>query len=279
MTDQPMSRKMIEAATVLARAKRVFALTGAGVSAESGVPTFRGDQGLWRQYRPEELATPEAFARDPLLVWEWYAWRQGMVRDCEPNPGHFALVRMEDEWPEFLLVTQNVDGLHRRAGSRRILEMHGNIFKARGATETSPSCEAVRQAHAERGSDTIGAWWTVQDFRVGGTLPPACSCGGLLRPHIVWFGEQLDPDVVGEAFSEAGRADVLLSIGTSSQVAPANRLAAIAAGTGARVIEINPQATSASNAADIVLRGASGEVLPHLLDAALKRRVSAARED
>ena len=165
-----MHTALDEAARLLARASRVTVLTGAGVSAESGVPTFRGPEGLWRNFRPEDLACPEAFARDPRLVWEWYAWRQGVVAGCQPNAAHLALVRMEREWPAFTLVTQNVDGLHERAGSSRVLELHGNLWKARCVAEGG-----------------------VRDFQAGQDLPPRCSRGALLRPHIVWFGESLEP--------------------------------------------------------------------------------------
>ena len=262
-----------EAAVVLRKAKRVFALTGAGVSAESGVPTFRGDGGLWRQYRAEELATPEAFKHDPQLVWEWYAWRQGVVGGCSPNAGHDALARMQDMFGQFFLVTQNVDGLHQRAGSRDVVEMHGNIWKARCASENTAGCGAALRAHPELDNVSAGSddpegcgWLTVVDFLADeAPLPPPCSCGGILRPHIVWFGEALDSAVLNRAFQEAKRADVLLSIGTSAQVTPAALLPQIAAQTGAVVIEINPQATPNSSISNYALRGPSAEILPRLI--------------
>jgi NAD-dependent deacetylase len=242
-------RELHQAARALARSQRVVALTGAGVSAESGVPTFRGPGGLWRNYRPEDLATPEAFARDPALVWEWYQWRQGIVAGCQPNPGHLALVEMEAEWPDFTLVTQNVDGLHRRAGSRRLLELHGNLTQARCTREGR-----VVDLPRARGL-------------------PRCPCGALLRPHVVWFGEALDPQILEAAFQASRTCQVFLSIGTSALVAPASTLPLLAHERGAVVVEINPQPTALPAAClDVVLRGPSGEILPRLLAEARRLR-------
>lgn len=241
---------MQEAAEVLARATRVVALTGAGVSAESGVPTFRGPGGLWRSHRPEELATPEAFRRDPKLVWEWYAWRQGVVTGCEPNAAHRALAAMEADWPGFTLITQNVDGLHARAGSSRPLELHGNLFRARCVKEGG-----------------------VRDFTAAGhELPPRCACGELLRPHIVWFGESLDERTVERAVGAAEEAHVFLVIGTSALVTPAAMLPVIARRSGASVIEVNPEDTGATEVATHVLRGTAASVVPGLVQAALRLR-------
>lgn len=257
-------RNDIEAAVVrLKNARRVFVLTGAGMSAESGVPTFRGDGGLWRNHRAEELATPEAFRRDPKLVWEWYGWRQGVVGKCAPNAGHEALARAPGRFERLTLVTQNVDGLHEMAGSRDVVEMHGNIWKARCAEEVTPQGAAARKAHPD-GSDTA-RWRTLVDFTAEGVaMPPLCSCGGLLRPHIVWFGEALDEGVLGRAFAEAENAEVLISVGTSGVVYPAAMLPRIAADTGATVIEVNPHETPASSLATFVLRGGAAEILPRL---------------
>jgi NAD-dependent deacetylase len=239
------------AAQALAKASRVVALTGAGVSAESGVPTFRGEQGLWRKFRPEELANPQAFARDPLLVWEWYAWRQSVVAGCAPNAGHRALVELQNEWPRFVLITQNVDGLHTLAGSREVIEMHGNIWRARCVKET------------ER----------IVDFRAADTtLPPHCECGELLRPHIVWFGEALDRMTVIRAMGEAAASQVFLAIGTSSLVTPAANLPYTAGEGGAAVIEINLEKTPLTSYARYALHGPSGEVLPRLLERARRLR-------
>ena len=256
---------MEAAAAALKSARRVFVLTGAGVSAESGVPTFRGDGGLWRSYRAEELATPEAFHRNPKLVWEWYGWRQGVVGGCAPNAGHEALARAHDRFDRFTLVTQNVDGLHQRAGSPDVVEMHGNIWKARCAKEGVPQGAAARAAHPA--ADGTARWRTLVEFSAeGAEMPPPCTCGGILRPHIVWFGESLDEEVLSRAFAEAEEAEVLLSVGTSGLVHPAAMLPRIAANTGATVIEVNPHETPASRLATYALRGGAAEILPRLFD-------------
>jgi NAD-dependent deacetylase len=222
----------------------LVALTGAGISAESGIPTFRGAGGLWRSFRPEELATPEAFARDPKLVWEWYLWRRGLIAQAQPNAGHYALVRLEQRTPRFTLVTQNVDGLHDRAGSRNILKLHGDIWEVR--------CTACgRQERDERLAFDC--------------LPPRCACGGLLRPAVVWFGEML-PAAVWQAAEEAVRAaEVLLVAGTSAVVYPAAGLVPLARSAGAKVIEVNLEQTPLSASADCSLRGKAGEILPDLI--------------
>lgn len=221
-----------------------MALTGAGISAESGIPTFRGAGGLWRSFRPEELATPEAFARDPKLVWEWYLWRRGLIAQAQPNAGHYALVRLEQRTPRFTLVTQNVDGLHDRAGSRNILKLHGDIWEVR--------CTACgRQERDERLAFDC--------------LPPRCACGGLLRPAVVWFGEML-PAAVWQAAEEAVRAaEVLLVAGTSAVVYPAAGLVPLARSAGAKVIEVNLEQTPLSASAECSLRGKAGEILPDLI--------------
>ncbi len=237
------------AAAALARARSVVVLTGAGVSAESGVPTFRGPDGLWKNHRPEELATPQAFQQDPALVWEWYRWRQQVVSGCGPNPGHYALAALEELIEHFALVTQNVDGLHRRAGSRTVLELHGNLFQARCTREG-----------------------TVRDFTAGDALPPHCECGAMLRPHIVWFGEPLDRLTIEEAFVCAQNADVCLVAGTSGVVAPASMIPMHAASHRAAVIEVNPHDTPLTGVARYALRGNSGEVLPRLVDEVRRRR-------
>lgn len=222
-------------------ARRVCVLTGAGISAESGIPTFRGPGGIWRQQRAEDLAAPGGFARDPKLVWEWYDWRRGVVSKAEPNPGHFALARLEDKVPEFTLVTQNVDGLHRRAGSRNLLEVHGSLWRTR--------CTVCKQEQ--------------DDTRIPlPEIPPRCRCGAMLRPAIVWFGESLPADVWHNAEEAARRADVFLVVGTSAVVYPAASLAPLAKSAGARVIEINTGATPISGLVDCSLRGPSGELLP-----------------
>ncbi len=228
---------------VLRRAERVVALTGSGVSAESGVPTFREAQtGLWERFDPQELATPEAFAREPRLVWEWYEWRRTLVERAEPNAGHLALAELERRLPTFDLVTQNVDGLHQRAGSRRVAELHGNILRSKCSFE-----------------GTI-----VDDYDPGEAPPPCPNCGAPLRPDVVWFGEPL-PTEAFEAASEAARAcDVFLSVGTSSLVHPAAGLPFEALENGGVLVEVNPDETPLSAHADHVLRGPAGEVLPRL---------------
>jgi NAD-dependent deacetylase len=233
-----------QAREVIANARRICALTGAGISAESGIPTFRGAGGLWRNFRSEDLATPEAFSRDPQVVWEWYDWRRGLVAEAQPNAGHTALTELESRAPRFTLVTQNVDGLHRRAGTRCILEIHGSIWKLR--------CTECRFQKEDYSVPLPG-------------LPPRCECGALLRPGVVWFGEGLDPEVWDNAQQAACSADVLLVIGTSAVVYPAASLAPLARRSGALVIEINPDETPISASVDYALRGPSGEVLPQLI--------------
>lgn len=229
---------------ILAAADRVAVLTGAGISAESGVPTFRGQDGLWKQHRAEQLATPEAFERDPRLVWEWYDWRRSLIAGVEPNPGHRVLAGWQDLFAEFSLITQNVDGLHGRSGSRDIIELHGNIWKLRCTREGTVS--EVRDTPLPR-------------------LPPVCpSCGAMLRPHVVWFGESLDAEVLERAFRLSGACQAMLVIGTSSIVQPAASLPLAAARAGAKVIEINPEPTPLTPHADFFFQGNAGEIMPAL---------------
>jgi NAD-dependent deacetylase len=223
-------------------------LTGAGISAESGIPTFRDAlTGLWAKFSPEELATPEAFERDPETVWSWYEWRRQLIRQAQPNAGHLALVELARRVPCLTLVTQNVDGLHQRAGSPGVLEYHGNILRDR--------C-TVEQIVANRSEDTR---------RAG--LPRCAACGGLLRPDVVWFGEAIPAGPMALAAAAAEDCDVFLSVGTSSLVYPAAGLAEVALRRHATVIEINPNETDLSPHAHVVLRGPSGHVLPALLQA------------
>ncbi|MCF8031486.1 MAG: NAD-dependent deacylase [Desulfarculaceae bacterium] len=235
---------MHQAASRLGQAKRVAVLTGAGISAESGVPTFRGPGGLWENHRPEELATPQAFARDPELVWRWYHWRRGLIAQCRPNPAHEALVALERRGIDFTLITQNVDGLHRLAGSERLLEVHGNLWWVRCS-----SCGALYEDRASQGPE-----------------PPACQeCGAMLRPHVVWFGESLDPDILESAWRAATGCEVMLVVGTSAVVQPAAGLASVAKQAGGFVIEINLEPTPNSNEVDVSLMGKAGEILPELM--------------
>jgi NAD-dependent deacetylase len=223
--------------------RRVVAFTGAGVSAESGIPTFRGPGGLWRSFRAEDLATPEAFARDPKLVWEWYEWRRDLVRAAEPNAAHLAIARLTDA----VVVTQNVDALHERAGSTDIIELHGNMFRVRCTRE--PRTLAMRDPFE--------------------SIPPRCQCGALLRPDIVWFGEMLSPHALERAAEEIAAEDLLLVIGTSGVVYPAAGLVELSRGLS---IEINPAAGAAKSACTFALPMTAAEATPPIVDAILEGR-------
>jgi NAD-dependent deacetylase len=225
-------------------ASSIAVLTGAGVSAESGVPTFRGNHGLWKQYRAEDLATPGAFARDPKLVWEWYDWRRSLIAQAKPNPGHYALAAAESRARKFTLITQNVDGLHELAGSRNVLRLHGSIWMLR--------CLECRREREDRSTPLP-------------EIPPRCECGGMLRPGVVWFGELLPAQVWKDAEAAARQADLFLLIGTSAMVYPAAGLASMAKSSGARVVEINIEETGVSDSIDEFLQGPSGELLPQLI--------------
>ena len=235
-----------QARALLQQAERVAVLTGAGISAESGVPTFRGAAGLWKQFRAEDLATPEAFERNPELVWEWYDWRRSLIAKVNPNPGHRALAELERRTPHFTLVTQNVDGLHGRAGSKAILEIHGSIWDLR--------CTRCRR------------WW--RDDTVPLRSTPHCECGGLARPGVVWFGENLPSDIWKRSRDAVESCDVFLVVGTSAVVYPAASLIPVAASAGAKIIEINVEATAVSRLVNVALTGPAGEILPKLLDQA-----------
>lgn len=226
-------------------AARVAVLTGAGMSAESGVPVFRGPGGLWRRFRPEELATPSAFARRPELVWEWYLWRRARIAEARPHAGHAMLAALEAARGGVTLITQNVDGLHQRAGSRTVLELHGNLWRIR--------CAA-------------GCGWSADDRPDD---PPRselrCRCGAWLRPSVVWFGEPLDSATLAHAAAAMSEADVVLVVGTSALVHPAAALPSIARERGARIVEVNVEATPLSDVADAALRGRAAEILPALV--------------
>ena len=225
-------------------ARHVCVLTGAGVSAESGVPTFRDAQdGLWSRYRAEDLATPEAFLADPVLIWRWYRWRRELVSEAQPNPGHVAIAQLADRVPRFTLVTQNVDNLHQRAGSKGVIEFHGNIFEDRCFADGS----------LQAGDD-------------GSDVPTCPECGSNLRPGVVWFGEAIPEQALNESCAAAADCDVFLSVGTSSLVYPAAGLATLAKQNGARVAEINPNPTMNAANFDFSLAGNSGAVLPQLLN-------------
>lgn len=238
MNDIERARQWIADATAVA------VLTGAGISAESGVPTFRGVGGLWREYKPEDLATPEAFARDPKLVWEWYDWRRGLIGKAAPNAAHRALVELEIRKPQFTLITQNVDGLHDLAGSGKILKLHGDIWRMR-CTECGANFPNRRVPLPK--------------------IPPHCACGGMARPGVVWFGEALPEGIMREAEHAAGGAEVFLVVGTSAVVYPAAGLIPYAKQAGARVIEVNAEPTAATAIVDCALHGRAGEILPQII--------------
>ena len=228
-----------------AGARRTVALTGAGVSAESGIPTFRGAGGLWNGRRPEDLASPEAFAADPKLVWEFYDWRRSVIHQAAPNPAHAALAALEEGSEGFVLLTQNIDGFHRDAGSRNVVELHGNIWEVRSAA--GGEVTENRQVPLD-------------------PLPPRTETGALLRPNVVWFGEGLDPKVLETALEAASRCDFMIVAGTSAVVQPAAHLPVLAKRNGAYILEVNPEPTPISGWADETLLGKAGEVLPEIAD-------------
>jgi len=235
---------MLEAARNAVRgANRIAVLTGAGVSAESGIPTFRSHGGFWRNRRFEDLATPQGFARDPKLVWQWYEERRRGIASARPNAGHAALVSIERRATEFTLITQNVDGLHDLAGSKNIVKLHGDIWTVR-----CTSCGSARTERAEMND-----------------LPPHCACGGMLRPGVVWFGEMLPQGAIESATAAVRRAEVLIVAGTSAQVYPAAGLIPLALDSGAQVVEINPEPTDFSGEVTFALRGNSADILPQLV--------------
>lgn len=253
MTPSPSPEAIRRARALLEGAERVLVLTGAGISAESGVPTFRGADGLWQNHRPEELATPDAFRRDPRLVWEWYGWRRERIGACRPNPGHRALARwLAERGPTATLATQNVDGLHALAAEEwgeapPLLELHGSLFRTR--------CTACQREGPDRNP---------VDASTRESLP-ACGCGGLLRPAVVWFGEMLPEGVIQEAFRRAEEAQVALVVGTSALVHPAASLPLATLRSGGALVEVNPEPTPLTGSAEVVLQGPAGEILPALL--------------
>ena len=229
--------KLVEAAQ---KARNVAVITGAGMSRESGIPTFRGPDGLWKNFRPEELATPEAFQKDPALVWEWYEWRRQIVLKAEPHEGHRVIAAMEKFFPEFLLITQNVDGLHPRAGNRKLIEIHGSINRAR-CTKCATRFE-------------LGS-------RVLSELPLRCDCGALARPDVVWFGESYDSNLLSATLDFLGSADLVWVVGSSGMVSVPVYLAAQARENGALLVDLNPEEAEFSRYCDIKIRGTAGQVL------------------
>ena len=234
-----------KAAEYIRNSRYLTALTGSGVSAESGIPTFRGKDGLWNRYRPEELATPEAFARDPELVWKWYAWRMERVWAAQPNPAHHAFCKLEEMGFLKALITQNVDDLHERAGSRNVIHMHGML----------------RVVRCVRCGNSV-------ELREPPTVPPlpVCDCGGLLRPGVVWFGEPIPEDVLRRAFDEANLSDVMIVAGTSALVYPAAGLPLVVKRKGGVIIEVNPDKTPLTEHADVSIREKAGDALRGILD-------------
>jgi NAD-dependent deacetylase len=238
-----MSFSAENAREAVRRARALAVLTGAGVSAESGIPTFRSNGGYWKTRRFQDLATPEAFARDPKLVWEWYEERRRLIAGANPNAGHWAIAQMERHSRPFALVTQNVDGLHDAAGSRNIVKLHGDIWRLR--------CVSCGMESESRETLT--------------ELPPRCECGSILRPGVVWFGEMLPRNTLQRATAAIASADVLIVAGTSAQVYPAAALIPLALQRDAVVIEVNPEQTDFSGQVTYTLRGLSAEILPCLI--------------
>ncbi len=251
MQDQPFSQELIDR---LARAQHVAVLTGAGISAESGIPTFRDPGGLWQQFKPEELANVRAFLGNPHLVQAWYTHRHSVALETTPNPGHEALALLENLVPNFLLITQNVDNLHQRAGSTRIAELHGNI--------TRSYCIDCGKTATEQEMEPIAS----------GTAARCTACNGYIRPDVVWFGEMLPEDAMAQANDAAQRAEVFLSIGTSAVVYPAAGIPLVAREYGAYVAEVNVEASAIAGYVDEVVLGKAGEVLPHLVEAVKEKR-------
>ncbi len=228
---------VMELSALLTKDRRCVVLTGSGVSAESGIPTFRGEGGLWKQHRPEELATAGAFKRDPKLVWQWYNWRRDIIGKAEPNAAHRVIASMEHFFADFALITQNVDGLHQKAGSRNILELHGNIW---------------RNKCSECGK---------QFGKVSSAEPVRCECGGFVRPDVVWFGESLNREMLSAAFQKASGADICFIIGTSGIVHPAASIPFIAKENGSYLVEINLERTPLSPIVDFFIGGKAAEVM------------------
>ena len=243
-----------KAVEILRESSLVVALTGAGVSAESGIPTFRGEGGLWRNFSPQELATPHAFSKNPKLVWEWYNWRRSIIKRAKPNPAHTTIAELEKMFGSFTLITQNIDGLHRKAGSKNIIEFHGNIWK-----ERCTSCSFTREN--ERIYDES-------------ELPPRCEkCEGIMRPSVVWFGEPIPEEVIRKSEKAVLECDTFISIGTSSVVYPAAGFIEYAVSHNKRTIEINLERTPMSDIVDVSIQGKAGEILPKILEVLKEKRL------
>lgn len=234
----------------LKNAYRIVALTGAGISAESGIPTFRGEEGLWKKLSPQELASFEAFIKNTAMVSEWYQHRREIIHHTQPNNGHYTLKELQEIAPQFDLITQNVDGLHQRAGSTDVIELHGNIMEN--------YCINCNQRYSQDEFEEL--------YRHNPNHVPHCYCGGLIRPNVVWFGEALPEESIEKAYRVSQEADVFLSIGTSAQVSPASNLPRIAKQHNSYIIEVNTTRTAISDLVDLHLEGPAGEILPLLLD-------------
>jgi len=268
----PLGAKLKTLAKLLKQADTVGVLTGAGISAESGIPTFRGKDGLWNKYEPTQLATPEAFFKEPQLVWKWYLWRMERVAKARPNPGHYAISKLERVKPNFLLITQNVDGLHKLAGSRKLVELHGNIFTGK--------CRFCGRKYAENEFKEL---YPLADRKFlasispkelqekvfkevdRGNLPKCLNCGEIVGPGVVWFGESLEPEALETSFNFAEKSQLFFSVGTSSVDQPAASIPLVAKRAGAVLVEVNPEDTPLSPYCDFVFRGSASEVLPQLL--------------
>lgn len=236
-----MNEKVVDR---LAQTKFLLVITGAGISAESGIPTFRGADGLWKNYRAEELATPWAFERDPETVWQWYDWRRGIICNAQPNRGHLAIKELEDLFENFLLITQNVDGLHGRTGIKSMIEIHGNLWRVRCTQEgkTSMLMDVPLKA-----------------------VPPRCECGAILRPDVVWFGESIPSVALQTSFNILEQCDTLIVVGTSGVVYPVASFPQTVKDNGGYVVEVNVEPTPISSIADASLYGNSGDILPMLV--------------
>jgi NAD-dependent deacetylase len=244
-----MSTDMERAVERLRNTKSLLVITGAGISAESGIPTFRGNDGLWQNYRAEELATPWAFERDPVTVWKWYDWRRGIIGKAEPNPGHHAIRRLEETLPGFFLITQNVDGLHGRTGIKNIIEIHGNLWRVRCPRD--------------------GRTMMLMDVPLK-SIPPCCECGEMLRPDVVWFGESIPSDALQMSYNAMSLCDTLMVVGTSGVVYPVASFPENVKSNGGFVIEVNLEPTPITNVADVSLFGKSGDILPAVVDGVVR---------
>lgn len=239
-----LSALIQKAADSLHRSKSVVVSTGAGISKESGIPTFRdAPNALWEKYDPQELASPGGFMKNPQLVWKWYQERQSMIAAAKPNPGHIAIAELAEFFGNFTLITQNIDNLHRRAGSVGVIEIHGNIFKYKCFDNEHP----------------------IEELPDDDAVPPLCSCGSMIRPDVVWFGEQLPEDRIVRSYRALHACDVILVVGTSGLVVPAAYFPSIAKQEGAQVIEVNPEPSQVTREADIFLQGPAGEVMPRVV--------------